>query len=96
MIQIRVHSELLARPSVWSDGALELRLRGLRVLADADTGLEGVASSMDALLHRVRVGDCCDIDGLVGASGVIHASRVVIRRRCWGLPGQGAGIAGRA
>ncbi|MCP1675300.1 hypothetical protein J2T57_002448 [Natronocella acetinitrilica] len=79
MIHVRLKSELVARPLVWCDGGLELRLKGLRVLTDGDTALDGLVNSIDALLLRVRVGDVFDVDGRLEAPGVIYAHSVMVR-----------------
>lgn len=73
MIGVQLRSELLERPIVGSDGGLELRLHGVRVLADADTRMSGLVSSVDGVLQRVRVGDTVDVDGVLAGAGQVSA-----------------------
>lgn len=76
VIRVQVKGECQARPRSLGEHQIELRLKGLRVLADSKTILLGDVSGLSDIPARVQAGDAVEVVGHLSAPGEIVALNI--------------------
>ena len=79
MIEVELKGDLQSNPVETESGRLELRLKGVCVVADQGTELRGFVNSIASLLDRVRAGDQVEVCGFLRAPGEVQAASLHFR-----------------